>query len=317
MERLLLSVVIPSHNQGESLKETLSSLEHQTIQNEQFEVILVDDGSIDNTREFGGRFNSTYSLRYFFQENSGAAAARNRGAEEAKSELILFLDADMICDSELLSSHLRAHRNTSRVIVEGSRKPWHTAASPKYYRVIDVDTNFLPNMHRGKNFGDMLSCNLSLRNCLFQEVGGFDTGLSRWEDVDFAFRAVQLGAQLKFVPEAVAYHNHPMPFTEYCQKQLRTHQVAIELAHKHPGILDQIDYLSDRVKIDWSKDQFKLIIRKLIRQFLAWAPILKSMEFSVFILEKYFPADYLLKRLYTWIIASYQVIGLRLKDKTI
>lgn len=311
MVRLLLSVVIPSHNQGKSLKETLPRLEKQTIQNEQFEVVLVDDGSTDDTREFAESFESTYLLRYLFQEKSGAAAARNLGAEEANSELILFLDADMICDSELFSSHLRAHQSTSRVIVEGSRKPWHTATSPKYYRVIDVDTTFLPNLHREKNFGDMLSCNLSVEKRFFQEVGGFDTGLSRWEDIDFAFRAVHMGAQLKFVPEAVAYHNHPMPFIEYCQKQLRTHQVAVELAKKHPGILDQLDYLKDRVDIDWSKDQIPLIIRKLIRKFFAWTPVLKSMEFIVLFLEKYYPADFLLSRLYAWIIASYQVLGLR------
>jgi glycosyltransferase involved in cell wall biosynthesis len=182
--------VIPCHNQAESLKETLDSLEAQTISHEQFEVILADDGSTDETKDSVAGFKSTYPLRYYFQEKSGASTARNRGAEEADAELLLFLDADMICNPELLSTHLRAHQDNSRVIVEGCRRPWQTAASPLYYQVIDVDTNFLPNMRREKNFGDMLSCNLSLEKSLFQEIGRFDAGLLRWEDIDFAYRAI-------------------------------------------------------------------------------------------------------------------------------
>jgi len=311
---LLLSVVIPCHNQADSLKETLSSLDKQSIPYDQYEVILIDDGSTDQTKGNADGFTSAYSFRYVYQEKSGASSARNRGAEEADAELVLFLDADMICDPGLLSTHLQAHQGTNRAIVEGSRKPWRKETSSLYYQVIDVDTNFLPHLQREKNFGDMLSCNMSLSCKLFREIGGFDPGLSRWEDIDFAFRAVALGAQLKFIPEAIAYHNHPMTFPEYCQKQLITHQLALDLFRKHPGILVHFDYLRDRFNIDWMKDGGKLILRKLIRQFMTWRPVFGFMEFSVEVLERYFPNRSILSHLYTWIIASYQVIGLRNGD---
>lgn len=90
MENQKVSVIIPTYNLARYINETVDSVLGQTYKN--YEIIIVDDGSTDNTKEalseYGGK------ITYIFQENQGVSAARNKGIKEAKGEYIAFLDAD-------------------------------------------------------------------------------------------------------------------------------------------------------------------------------------------------------------------------------
>ena len=96
-----VSVVIPTYNRKERLKDTLESLFHQTIPKDQYEIIVVDDGSSDGTEELVQVMikTSPCSLRYFKQKNQGQAAARNLGIKNAVAEIIGFTDDDCIVDA--------------------------------------------------------------------------------------------------------------------------------------------------------------------------------------------------------------------------
>ncbi|MCX7927272.1 MAG: glycosyltransferase [Candidatus Omnitrophica bacterium] len=89
-----VSVIIPTHNDGKYISEAISSVLEQTYSD--FEIVVVDDGSIDNTEIIVHQYlnNFPQKIKYFFQKNSGPSAARNKGIREAKGEYIAFLDAD-------------------------------------------------------------------------------------------------------------------------------------------------------------------------------------------------------------------------------
>jgi GT2 family glycosyltransferase len=308
-----ISVIIPSYNQAESLVQTLQALERQSIRKESFEVILIDDGSKDRTEAMVRGLDFSFPLIFSRQENRGAAAARNKGVEYAKSNLLLFLDADMLAEPDLLKAHIEHHEiDNNRLILEGVRKPWRTAESPLFYQILDLDTN-TPVGGTDKVFwGEMLSCNLSLRNDLFFEIGGFDEKLLRWEDVDFDYRAYKKNVTFRYAPDAVAFHNHPISFRDYCQKQRYLHRIANELFDKFPEIPGNLPYLRDRGKIDFANDPITLSVRKIFRQFMATPAILYLLESYILQgFEKYWPNRRLLGLIYKTIIASYQWIGLR------
>ena len=86
-----ISVIIPTFNYGKYIERAIDSILTQTYQD--FEIIVVDDGSTDNTKEII-RSKKSDKIRYFYQENKGAPAARNKGIVESKGKYIAFLDAD-------------------------------------------------------------------------------------------------------------------------------------------------------------------------------------------------------------------------------
>ena len=122
MYRYTLSVVVPTYNRRELLEFTLSSLARQDISRERFEVIVVDDGSDDDTREAVNRYSDYLNLKHRFQENTGyrPGSARNLGIVNAEGEVCLFLDSGVVLQSSCLREHIVMHANAAyRIAVLG------------------------------------------------------------------------------------------------------------------------------------------------------------------------------------------------------
>ena len=98
---MIISVVIPLYNKEKKIEYTLKSVFTQTFQN--FEIVIVDDGSTDNSVEEVEKFTDS-RIRLIHQTNAGVSAARNRGIEAASGELIAFLDADDVWMPEYLAT---------------------------------------------------------------------------------------------------------------------------------------------------------------------------------------------------------------------
>jgi len=101
----LLSVVIPTYNRLKTLQYVLEGFQKQTFPLNRFEVIVVDSMSNDGTEVFMQNFKPHFHLRYIRQENRGRPGARNRGIQEAKGEVVLFNDADIIPQEDWLEKH--------------------------------------------------------------------------------------------------------------------------------------------------------------------------------------------------------------------
>ena len=106
MTRPLVSCVVPVHDGERFLGEALDSVLEQTY--EPLEIVVVDDGSTDGTAEVAAGYGE--AIRYFHQENAGPSAARNRGVEASRGELIAFLDADDLWVPEKTATQVRALR---------------------------------------------------------------------------------------------------------------------------------------------------------------------------------------------------------------
>ena len=112
-----VSVIIPTYNRKGFLQETLSSLTQQTYPSDRFEVIVVADGSTDGTKEIEAE-TFPFTLRYFWQTNQGDAAARNTGAQQSRADILVFLDDDILVDSDYLTYLVGEHEiHPNRIVV--------------------------------------------------------------------------------------------------------------------------------------------------------------------------------------------------------
>lgn len=110
------SLVIPTYNKLERLKLVIESLKYQTEKKENFEVIIVDDGSTDETAEYFHKLRLPFELRYIYQERKGRAAARNTGIYNANYEIVIFFDDDLILDREFIYNRLQYHKDAEHVV---------------------------------------------------------------------------------------------------------------------------------------------------------------------------------------------------------
>ena len=174
----LVSAVIPTYNYAQYLPEAVESALAQTYPN--MEVIVVDDGSTDRTRECLAPYRER--IAYIYQPNRGLSAARNTGIAAARGEWIALLDSDDTWHPEKTALQLRAAEGMDHLALVGSppadRMPEHLA--PPVVRVLEV-RDFLLNVPLGP------SSALIRRRCL-EDVGLFDESLTSVEDRDMWLR---------------------------------------------------------------------------------------------------------------------------------
>jgi glycosyltransferase involved in cell wall biosynthesis len=194
------TVVIPTYNRQESLCRTLNALARQTLSNAEFEVVVVSDGSTDATDVVLAEFATSRRLilRWFTQENSGPAVARNLGMKLARGEVVVFIDDDVEPIPEFLERHLAHHALDDKVVVIGplSPDPRWTGQEPawiawEHAKLQGIYKMFKPGgRYAGCDAGyeHFYSGNASVRREWLLEVGGFNTEFKRQEDVELAAR---------------------------------------------------------------------------------------------------------------------------------
>lgn len=225
-----ISVVVPSYNQGCVLRRTLESLYSQGVSKEDFEIIIVDDASTDDTYHVVSRFLKDDKAGFLSykknRENSGSARTRNKGLKLAKSNLVLFIDADNVLDPDCLSQHLSFHRRypQNHVAVQGySRSPKDIELDP--IKMLDDVTSPLDKLKHGDfcSWEKFSSMHISFKKDFIKE--GFDETLFDkmigFEDNEFAFRLAKKGLKIILNKKAVAYHYHFRTPEEFLNKVYR------------------------------------------------------------------------------------------------
>ncbi len=176
-----ISVIIPTYNRREFLKRAISSLLKQS--HKSFEIIVVDDGSTDDTK----KVLKNYPIRYIFQSNQGVSAARNRGAKEAKNEWIAFLDSDDEWREDKLQKQVDFHRVNKNILFSHTGERWIRKGKdvnyPKKLKKPHGDC-FLDNLTTCK----IAASSVMTHKKVFGKVGYFDENLKVCEDYDFWLR---------------------------------------------------------------------------------------------------------------------------------
>ncbi len=192
------SIIIPTYNRCDFVCEAIDSVRKQTF--EDFELIVVDDGSTDGT-ESAVRDIDDPRLRYMRQPNRGVSAARNVGVANSCGPLIAFLDSDDLWLPEKLAVQLRFMEQNPEVSICQTEELWHRKGRR-------VNPKVKHQKRSGWIFADCLPlCIVSpsavmMRRDAFDALGGFDEGLAACEDYDLWLRA-SLRYEIRTLPDAL------------------------------------------------------------------------------------------------------------------
>jgi GT2 family glycosyltransferase len=191
--RPLISVVITVRNEAPHLPRLLESL---VVQEPPFEVVVVESESRDRTLEVAQEYARRYPDVIRVLSHPGSRGiGRNVGVATARGELIAFVDGDCFPDSQWLHA-LRAAAASAPVLAGRTV----TVGRPQYGNLERVE------LFQSGYDVTYPSCNLFYRRRLFEQLGGFDPRFITAEDIDLNLRAVRSGAAIRYVPEAVVYH---------------------------------------------------------------------------------------------------------------
>ena len=242
----LISVVIPVYNGTKYIQIAIDSVLEQTYSN--YEIIVVDDGSTDDTRQKLQLYQDR--VRYVYQENRGSAAARNVGISISKGELIAFLDADDFwATPEKLAKQVAYFNNnpslgcinTGWKIVDGAGKhiktvqPWYKA--PK----LDLETWLKKKCVR--------TSAMVFRREWLERVGGFDEQLRQSQDVDLILRLSLAGCQTVWLKEAtVCYRQHKENTTKNSLKQAKCVQVVLDKFFARDDLPESISIQESQIR---------------------------------------------------------------------
>lgn len=213
---ITVSIITPHYNSPDRLRALCNSMERQTVSLDQFEWIVVDDGSTTGDLDWIREYSGTLKIRFLHsEENRGRAATRNSGIREAEAPIIAFIDADMVVSPVWLESMVRGVQETESVVV-GRMKPHPSlprSAFNRYYHSRGAAKLTPGTEIPGKYF---TAANAALPSDLLKRHGGFDESLRHWggEDLELGLRLQSRGVRFYSQPGALAWHDHRVCWKE-------------------------------------------------------------------------------------------------------
>lgn len=232
-----ISVVIPTYNRKAILLKALTALANQTLAPEHYEVIVIDDGSTDDTETALRSWAAPHRLIYRKQSRRGPAAARNHGIRISSGELMVFIDSDIVVTESFLRAHLNAHARDGRLdkgpfdviahgpVIHTDNLEDPTAATMK---VTDISRAFFA------------TGNVSIRKEHLVKAGMFDEDFVEygWEDLELGGRLRSLGLKATHVPSAEGFHyKRPLrvdDIPKWCQRERERGHTAVIYYRKNP-----------------------------------------------------------------------------------
>lgn len=213
-----VSIVIPVKDRAADLRNCLTSLQRLDYPPDKLEVVVVDDGSRDETpqvaRELGAILLESGAV------GGGPALARNKGAAVASGEILAFIDSDCTAAKDWLSDLLPAFTDEKLAAVGGWVDGMHHGSALDRYEAVMSSLNLGRREMSGGAGGDTFylpSCNLLMRKTAFSAAGGFRSELHVGEDVDLTWRLRDAGWKILYMPCGTVYHAHrsrPWPFMQ-------------------------------------------------------------------------------------------------------
>ncbi len=201
-EKYKISVVICTYNRAPILIQSILSLDNQQEMTEgDYEIIVVDDGSTDDTAVKIRELKTRTPLRYFFKDWGGRSEARNLGIEKAKGEIIVFVDDDVIAPPGFLANHLVKYKGNDKIVVRGP--------------IVNVkEPRIIPDFKPGAEYFSsafFCTCNASTHRKTLVDIGGFDTDFKEYgfEDNEIGWRLRQAGCSYIFSNDAYIFHYKP------------------------------------------------------------------------------------------------------------
>ena len=245
MSELACSVIVPSYNRRATLEMVLQGLAQQTLPASLFEVIVVLDGSTDDSAVMLSEWQDTgrlAHLRWHLQPNSGQAKARNTGVELAQAPVVVFFDDDVVPEPDALEVHVRRHAHGESIAVLGDCRIVREQHDSLYHLGVwswweDMyHQRALPGRQPG--YRDFCAGNVSLRREDFLRVGGFDPEFRGYggEDFELGYRLLRAGVQFVADRAAQARHYHRTTVAGVLRATRQEAHGDVVLGRKHPEL---------------------------------------------------------------------------------
>lgn len=308
-----ISVIISTFNRQEKVSETIRCFSDQTVPAEDYEIIVVDNGSkvavklSENLRQKDVRL-----IR--FETNQERSKSRNTGVDAASGKFVFFSDDDMIVKPDFLSHHLAAHEEWNNLLAIGKIiLPPEKLSDPgiRYRQTLEMDG--IPTK-RGlvsqPNFAT--AANMSISREAYLKLDGFDPEMAGIEDQDFAMRHTKNGGKIAFLPEAVAIHNDDwLDFLSFCQRQERGAEWTVAFSRRYPdwGDTQTRDLINGR--LNFGKEPLSISTKKILKSVLGTALGKTSLAATIGGMEKIAPQSRFLNHLYNLTLGVYLQKGYR------
>lgn len=318
--KLHASVVVSAFNRLEALKMCLTALLNQTIELDNYEIILVDDCSTDGTKAYIDEFKHTETnIKYIrHQVNQGLANARNSGIMNARGEYIVLLDCDIIPEPDFIEKILFYHAQypNEKIVVIGNlsfEKQFTDKNNIAYFaqsrylglrtksEMARIDFANLPPRYFAGGIA-------SIPYSTVMEVGLFDSTFKYYggEDTDYGIRLGNHGVRLIFGNYVKAYHHDPVFLQKYKNKRIEAAREGFKIMlKKHPECYDNT-WISLLLPINKREDPISLIVIKIILT-MALNP------FNIFLIEYWLQKTNKYRFLYSSSLYKIAVMGWTLR----
>ena len=241
-----ISVVMATYNRCESLKNQINCLFNQSFNQERFELIIINDGSTDDTEAYLQSLSRQIpQLKYLLQQNRGPAAARNLGVSQAQGSIIAFTDDDCLADPDWLCNIYSIFRDKDVLAIQGKTVSDKSLINPLTHQVVNEtgDTS-IP------------TCNAAYRKETFISAGGFDESFPfQNEDADLAWRVREMG-KVVFAPEVLMLHPPRQDKFANNAKKMKHYISEFMLFHKNPML-----YRKYRCSGPWELIYWKVMVK--------------------------------------------------------
>jgi glycosyltransferase involved in cell wall biosynthesis len=308
-----ISLIIPTFNRASMLATTLAAIAESNFDLRRLEVVVVDDGSSDETPAIQS-IQYPFSLCYLNVPNRGDALARNKGAQVSRGDLLVFLDDDITITPNLLASIINAHQGVEGVIVSGLLIPSISSSPADLAKTVEVHE---PDLVITVPFTECQSGLFAISRQDFYRIGMWQPlamdGSSLWCDIELGYRADLAGFSFIKSSNAIGFH-HDFTQLNLETKSRRMHRVgkaSVLLFQRHPNLKEQLPMFSDKTEIRWQKDDLKLIARKMARTLASTVVAIRLFERLYFVFSMTHRLPILCQSLERWILGGYLYRGYR------
>lgn len=229
----MISIIIPTYNAEKTIAQTSEYLLKQNYPKNQYEIIVVDDESTDDTIEIVKKFKK---VKIFKQTHKGPASARNLGAKHSKGNIFLFTDQDCIPDKNWIKYMVEPFKNPEIVGVQGTYKTLNKESLIARFAGYEIEQRH-ERMKKQKYIDFIGTFSAAYRKNIFLKLGGFDTCFktASGEDPELSFKISKAGYKMVFQPKAIVHHRHPDTLFKFLKQKFLHGYWRIHLYKKHSG----------------------------------------------------------------------------------
>lgn len=235
-----VSVIVPVYNGEKDIANCLKALINQNYPKENYEIIVVNDGSTDNTSKVVKKFKKVKLIQ---QEHKGPASARNLGAKYAKGEILLFTDSDCIPDKNWIKNMVEPFKDKAIVGVSGTYKTLNKENLIARFVGYEIEERH-EKLEKEREIDFIGTYSAGYRRDVFLKFGGFDETfpIASGEDPELSFRISKAGFKMIFQPKAFVYHKHPDTLPKFLKQKFWRGYWRIYLYKKHSNKIFRHSY---------------------------------------------------------------------------